>query len=74
MCKQYKAKNGAMQWKPSFEWIETAVRNDNMEGFCLACKNEQMGIEPDAGKVQCDACGEYKVYGAEQLLLMGLYH
>jgi hypothetical protein len=39
-------------------------------GFCLACGNEQGGCEPDARRYQCEACGEFQVYGAEELALM----
>ena len=31
-------------------------------------------VEPDARKYECDCCGEPKVYGAEELIMMGLYH
>ena len=40
-------------------------------GFCLACHAEAFGIEPDAREYQCEDCGAAKVYGAEELLLMG---
>lgn len=43
-------------------------------GICITCGNEQDGCEPDAEEYECEACGEHKVYGAEQLLLMGWYH
>lgn len=39
-------------------------------GFCVACGNEQEGCEPDARKYQCEGCGEYKVYGSDELLMM----
>jgi len=39
-------------------------------GFCIACGSEQEGCEPDACKYKCESCGEYKVYGAEELLIM----
>jgi hypothetical protein len=38
-------------------------------GFCLACGNEQGGCEPDARRYECEACGEPRVYGAEELLI-----
>jgi hypothetical protein len=38
-------------------------------GFCLSCGNEQGGCEPDARAYRCEACGDYKVYGAEELLI-----
>ena len=39
-------------------------------GFCLACGNEQGGCEPDARRYRCEACGEFQVYGAEELAMM----
>lgn len=68
---QYKAKNGAMQWKPSFKWIEES--SEEYVGFCLACGETQSGVEPDARQYRCESCGARKVYGAEELGLMGLY-
>lgn len=41
-------------------------------GFCTACGAEADGVEPDARKYMCEACGERGVYGIEELLLMGL--
>jgi hypothetical protein len=38
-------------------------------GFCLACGHEQGGCEPDARRYECEACGEPRVYGAEELLI-----
>lgn len=38
-------------------------------GFCIACGNEQDGCEPDARNYECEACGEKKVFGADELLL-----
>ena len=44
----YKAKNGAMQFKPAQDWVISAVENDENAGFCLACGDECTGVEPDA--------------------------
>jgi hypothetical protein len=41
-------------------------------GFCLACGEEADGCEPDARQYECESCGERKVYGIEELLMMGL--
>jgi hypothetical protein len=43
-------------------------------GICIACGNEQDGCEPDARRYECEACGERKVFGAEELLISGMYH
>ena len=40
-------------------------------GFCLACGEEADGCEPDARRYECEACGEKRVYGAEELAIMG---
>ena len=50
--------------------IEMLERDDN-EGFCIACGEEAYGVEPDARKYECESCGKPKVYGAEELLIMG---
>lgn len=50
---------------------EEMISQGNM-GACLNCGEIQDGgVEPDAEKYTCDNCGEDKVYGLEQLLLMG---
>jgi hypothetical protein len=41
------------------------------EGRCLACGAEAYGVEPDARRYECEVCGEPKVYGLQELLLMG---
>jgi len=43
---------------------------DNL-GFCIACGAEHYGCEPDACKYECEECGEHKVYGAQELVIMG---
>jgi hypothetical protein len=70
--KSYNAKCGKTQYKPSQNQLMAAI--DNMTGFCLACGNESETVEPDARKYTCACCNQPKVYGAEELLLMGLYH
>ena len=72
--KPYKTKSGATQYKPSLRAIELSVNKQENRGWCLACGSGQRGIEPDAIKLLCDCCGAEKVYGAEELVLMGLYY
>ena len=50
--------------------VERAQRSTDNPGFCTACGIEVEGVEPDAEEYECESCGERKVYGAEQLLLM----
>lgn len=52
------------------EVMEAAMRDDGT-GFCLACGFEQSCCEPDAENYECEDCGENKVYGAEQAILVG---
>ena len=40
-------------------------------GYCLKCKEEAYGVEPDARKYECEECGAHAVYGIEELLTMG---
>ena len=44
---------------------------DGTLGFCIACGEEVNGVEPDARKYECECCGQPKVYGLEELLMMG---
>ena len=74
MAQTYIAKCGKAQIKPGLRELRAAISADDNTGFCLACGNEAPGIEPDARRATCEDCGAAKVYGAEQLLLMGLYH
>jgi len=56
----------------TLEQIEEAM--EDYGGFCIACGAEASRVEPDARGYECESCGEHKVYGAEELLLMGLVH
>lgn len=40
-------------------------------GYCLACGAEASCVEPDARRYECEACGEKRVYGTEELFMMG---
>ena len=53
------------------EAILAACEQDDNTGFCTGCGTEASGVEPDARKYICEACGQPKVYGAEELLMMG---
>jgi len=57
----------------TMEVIEAAEREDGT-GFCTACGEEAYGCEPDARGYECECCGERKVYGAAEIVLMGLVH
>ena len=72
--KTYVAKCGKTQFKQALSALLAAAQADDNIGFCLACGAEVHGVEPDARRCECDACGEKKVYGAEELMLMRLYY
>lgn len=57
----------------TFEMTEDEFRegSEGFEGRCLACGETAFHVEPDARNYQCDECGAAKVYGLEELLLMG---
>lgn len=52
------------------EATERQMFGTDNPGFCLACGNEQEGCEPDARNYECEACGERKVFGASELIMM----
>jgi hypothetical protein len=57
--------------KIDMDRVLEAAQNDEDVGFCVACGAEQSGVEPDARGCECEACGKRKVYGAEEIFLMG---
>lgn len=56
----------------TFTLEEIAPAIEDYTGFCIKCGADKPNCEPDARKYECDECGENAVYGAEELLLMGL--
>lgn len=57
-----------------FEMMENEFRDlsNDYNGLCVFCGEEAFGVEPDARKYECESCGKKGVYGAEELLMMGL--
>jgi hypothetical protein len=55
----------------SMAYDEYLSGNEGAMGFCLACKAEAYGVEPDAREYRCEACGQCRVFGCEELLMMG---
>lgn len=46
---------------------------DGTNGGCIGCGAIQYGgCEPDAREYECEECGKPKVYGLEELVIMGL--
>ena len=54
----------------SYDQIEEGM-SQNL-GFCTECGAEKDSCEPDAREYRCEDCGERAVYGAEELIVMGL--
>jgi hypothetical protein len=52
------------------EQIDCALRNQR--GFCLSCGKMLETIPACAARWQCAVCGEAEVFGAGQMVLMGL--
>ena len=67
--KPYTTKTGLKQFKVVASESEA---HDGTLGFCLACGAEADGVEPDARKYTCESCDAPKVYGLEELAVMGL--
>jgi hypothetical protein len=57
----------------SFADLAEIAETDNDAGFCIACGELAEGIEPDAHRYTCECCGAREVYGAEQLIMLGLH-
>jgi DNA-directed RNA polymerase subunit RPC12/RpoP len=56
------------------ERVLEAAQGDEYIGFCLECGAEVFGVEPDARRYTCLECGKSRVFGAEEILLMGVAH
>jgi hypothetical protein len=69
---QIRTKKGTVVYIPEMKEKEFARESEEYTGFCLGCGEDCSGIEPDARKYECDSCGEKKVYGLEELMIMGL--
>jgi hypothetical protein len=52
--------------------ITKAIQSGEYVGFCTACGAKAYGVEPDARKYTCEKCHQPRVYGAEELLIMGV--
>lgn len=49
--------------------IVKAVQSDSGIGFCRECGQRQTSyVDPDSRNQMCDNCGEYAVYGAQEML------
>jgi hypothetical protein len=64
----YKTKGGETRFRPIIE------SRGEMEdaGLCVACGAEASNVEPDAREYECESCGAPKVFGLEELVIMGV--
>jgi hypothetical protein len=68
----YNKQNGSSTMaKLDVSKVMEACADDDGTGFCIACGSSQECCEPDAYEYECEECGEHKVYGAEEILLLG---
>jgi len=58
--------------KVDLNTLMKAIDTNSSPGFCLQCACEAYNIDPDAERYPCEECGQRSVYGAEQILLLGL--
>jgi Zn finger protein HypA/HybF involved in hydrogenase expression len=69
----YLTKSGNKQKRPVVSERELdGLMSEGGQGFCLSCGQTTDGVEPDARKYTCPTCQQPKVYGFEELLIMGL--
>ena len=50
---------------------EYSTARDAYQGICVACGAMADSVEPDAEEYQCEGCESHRVYGIEELLMMG---
>jgi hypothetical protein len=65
--------DGKLDLDRVMEAVEESMTGLSNPGFCLACGAEHDGCEPDARNYECEECGERKVFGAEEILMMGVF-
>jgi hypothetical protein len=42
---------------------------DEHAGLCLSCHAIEYGVEPDARCYECSDCGEFRVFGLEEVVM-----
>jgi predicted RNA-binding Zn-ribbon protein involved in translation (DUF1610 family) len=68
LIESYTSKAGEKRFRPV---IQSRSEMDDA-GLCIACGVEASNVEPDARQYVCETCGENKVYGLEELVVMGI--
>lgn len=67
-----KSKKGTDLFIPVLDSEMESALLDGNQGLCIACGAEANGVEPDARHYECESCGMKKVFGLEELILMGM--
>ena len=62
-------RNSKVTLERIMEAVERANNSLDNPGFCLACGNDADGCEPDMRNGECETCGAFEVFGAEELLI-----
>lgn len=70
----YVNKKKEAQFKPqvSHHQMEQIMIGCDSVGWCLHCGDTVDGVEPDAKRYVCEVCNLPKVFGMEELMMMGL--
>lgn len=55
--------------KRVIDLVEDQFTSLNNPGICTACGEDAEDCEPDACGYECEYCGNFAVFGAEELLL-----
>jgi len=63
-------RDGTLSLNEVLTAAQDAMTDLSNPGFCLSCGAQADGVEPDARGYTCEECGEAKVYGAEEIILM----
>ncbi len=64
----YTNRKGVKRYRP----VITSFADTEQGGICIACGTKRRDVEPDARGYTCEKCGEKKLYGTEELLMMGI--
>jgi hypothetical protein len=65
-----KGETMSMNKKVTLDIITDMIARDENEGICFACGEIADSVEPDARNYKCESCGEWRVFGAEEALLV----
>ena len=73
MFKMTGKKSGKTYFIPFESELIEALELDENRAFCIRCGDTDQTIEPDVERAECECCEQRGLYGAEQLLILGMY-